>query len=332
MKKRKLGESGLEVSSLGLGCMGMSFSYGPPKDKKEMISLLRAAVERGVTFFDTAEVYGPFTNEELVGEALAPFRKQVVIATKFGFDLSGSDNRPGAAGLNSRPEHIKQAVEGSLKRLRVDTIDLLYQHRVDLNVPIEDVAGAVKELIGQGKVKYFGLSEAGVKTIRRAHAVQPVTVLQSEYSLWTRTPEKEVIPTIEELGIGLVPYSPLGKGFLTGKMNENTKFDSSDFRSTLPRFTPDALKGNQAMVELLNSIAERKKATPAQIALAWLLAQKPWIVPIPGTTKLNRLDENIGALEVELTTEDLRDIESASSKIKVQGARYPEKLEQMTGR
>ena len=332
MKKRKLGESGLEVSSLGLGCMGMSFSYGPPKDKKEMISLLRAAVERGVTFFDTAEVYGPFTNEELVGEALAPFRKQVVIATKFGFDLSGSDNRPGAAGLNSRPEHIKQAVEGSLKRLRVDTIDLLYQHRVDLNVPIEDVAGAVKELIGQGKVKYFGLSEAGVKTIRRAHAVQPVTVLQSEYSLWTRTPEKEVIPTIEELGIGLVPYSPLGKGFLTGKMNENTKFDSSDFRSTLPRFTPDALKGNQALVELLNSIAERKKATPAQIALAWLLAQKPWIVPIPGTTKLNRLDENIGALEVELTTEDLRDIESASSKIKVQGARYPEKLEQMTGR
>jgi aryl-alcohol dehydrogenase-like predicted oxidoreductase len=312
--------------------MGMSFSYGPPKDKKEMTSLLRAAVERGVTFFDTAEVYGPFTNEELVGEALAPFRKQLVIATKFGFDLSGPDTRPGAAGLNSRPEHIKQAVEGSLKRLKVATIDLLYQHRVDPNVPIEDVAGAVKELIQQGKVKHFGLSEAGVQTIRRAHKVQRVTALQSEYSLWTRTPEKEVIPTLEELGIGLVPYSPLGKGFLTGKIDENAKFDSSDFRSTLPRFTPEALKANQALIDLLGKIAQRKKATPAQIALAWLLAQKPWIVPIPGTTKLHRLDENIGAIAVELTPDDLREIESAASKIKVQGARYPEKLEQMTGR
>ncbi len=332
MKKRTLGNSGLKVSALGLGCMGMSFSYGPPKDKQEMTSLLRAAVERGVTFFDTAEVYGPFINEELVGEALAPFRKQVVIATKFGFDLSGSDTRPDAAGLNSRPEHIKEAVEGSLKRLKVDSIDLLYQHRVDPNVPIEDVAGAVKELIQQGKVKHFGLSEAGVQTIRRAHAVQPLTALQSEYSLWTRTPEKEVIPTLEELGIGFVPYSPLGKGFLTGKMNENTKFDSSDFRSTLPRFTPDALKANQVLIELLNGIAERKKATPAQIALSWLLAQKPWIVPIPGTTKLSRLDENIGAVAIKLTSDDLREIDNASSKIKVQGARYPEKLEQMTGR
>ncbi len=289
MQKRKLGKSNLEVSALGLGCMGMSFSYGPPKDKQEMTSLLRAAVQRGITFFDTAEVYGPFTNEELVGEALAPFRGQVVIATKFGFDLSGSDTRPGAAGLNSRPEHIKQAVEGSLKRLKVETIDLLYQHRVDPDVPIEDVAGAVKELIGQGKVKHFGLSEAGVQTIRRAHAVQPVTALQSEYSLWTRTPEKEVIPTLEELGIGLVPYSPLGKGFLTGKMDEKTTFDSSDFRSTLPRFTPEALKANQALVNLLGRIARRKNATTAQIALAWLLAQKPWIVPIPGTTKLQSL-------------------------------------------
>jgi aryl-alcohol dehydrogenase-like predicted oxidoreductase len=332
MLKRKLGKKGLEVSALGLGCMGMSFSYGPPKDKQEMISLLRAAVERGVTFFDTAEVYGPFINEELVGEALAPFRKQVVISTKFGFDLSGSDTRPGAAGLNSRPEHIKEAVEGSLKRLKVNSIDLLYQHRVDPNVPIEDVAGAVKELIQQGKVKHFGLSEAGAQTIRRAHAVQPITALQSEYSLWTRTPEKEVIPTIEELGIGFVTYSPLGKGFLTGKMNENTKFDSSDFRSTLPRFTPDALKANQVLIELLNGIAERKKATPAQIALAWLLAQKPWIVPIPGTTKLSRLEENIGTLVIKLTSDDLREIDSASSKIKVQGARYPEKLEKMTGR
>ncbi|MGA2604047.1 MAG: aldo/keto reductase [Verrucomicrobiia bacterium] len=332
MQKRKLGKSNLEVSAVGLGCMGMSFSYGPPKDKKEMTALLRAAVDRGVTFFDTAEVYGPFTNEELVGEALAPFRKQLVIATKFGFDLSGPDNRPGAAGLNSRPEHIKQAVEGSLKRLKVQTIDLLYQHRVDPNVPIEDVAGAVKELIQAGKVKHFGLSEAGVQTIRRAHKVQPVTALQSEYSLWTRTPEKEVIPTLEELGIGFVTYSPLGKGFLTGKIDENAKFDSSDFRSTLPRFTPEALKANQALIDLLGKIAQQKKATVAQIALAWLLAQKPWIVPIPGTTKLHRLDENIGAVAVELTPDDLREIETAASKIKVQGARYPEKLERMTGR
>ena len=332
MKKRKLGKSGLEVSAIGLGCMGMSFSYGPPKDKKEMISLLDAAVERGITFFDTAEVYGPFTNEELVGEALAPFRKQVVIATKFGFDLSGSDTRPGAAGLNSRPEHIKEAVEGSLKRLKVDVIDLLYQHRVDPNVAIEDVASAVKELIQQGKVKHFGLSEAGAQTIRRAHAVQPLTALQSEYSLWTRTPEKEVIPTLEELGIGFVPYSPLGKGFLTGKIDENAKFDSTDFRSTLPRFTPEALKANQALIELLGRIAERKKAAPAQIALGWLLTQRPWIVPIPGTTKLKRLEENIGAVELELTPADLREIETASSEIKVQGARYPEKLEAMTGR
>jgi len=332
MQKRILGNGKLEVSAVGLGCMGMSFSYGPPKDKQEMTSLLRAAVERGVTFFDTAEVYGPFTNEELVGEALAPFRGQVVIATKFGFDLSGSDTRPGAAGLNSRPEQIKQAVEGSLKRLKVDVIDLLYQHRVDPNVPIEEVAGAVKELIQAGKVKHFGLSEAGVKTIRRAHAVQPLTALQSEYSLWTRTPEKEVIPTLEELGIGFVTYSPLGKGFLTGKIDENAKFDSSDFRSTLPRFTPEALKANQALIDLLGAIGKRKQATVAQIALAWLLARKPWIVPIPGTTKLHRLDENLGAVAVELTPDDLRDIESAASKITVHGARYPEKLEQMTGR
>src|SRR5271169_4403270 len=332
MQKRKLGKSNLEVSAIGLGCMGMSFSYGPPKDKKEMTSLLHAAVERGITFFDTAEVYGPYLNEELVGEALAPFRKQVVIATKFGFDLSGGDHRPGVAGLNSRPEHIKQAVEGSLKRLKIERIDLLYQHRVDPNVPIEDVAGAVKQLIQKGKVKHFGLSEAGVQTIRRAHAIQPVTALQSEYSLWWRKPEAEVIPTLEELGIGLVPYSPLGKGFLTGKIDENAKFDSSDFRSTLPRFTPEALKVNQALIDLLGNIAQRKNATPAQIALAWLLAQKPWIVPIPGTTKLNRLDENIGAVAVGLTPDDLRDIESAASKITVQGARYPEKLEQMTGR
>jgi aryl-alcohol dehydrogenase-like predicted oxidoreductase len=336
MQKRKLGNSGLEVSALGLGCMGMSFSYGPPKDKPEMISLIRTAVERGITFFDTAEVYGPFLNEELVGEALAPFRKQVVIATKFGFDLSGSDHRPGAAGLNSRPEHIKEAVEGSLKRLKTDVIDLLYQHRVDPNVPIEDVAGTVKDLIQQGKVKHFGLSEAGVQTIRRAHAVQPVAALQSEYSLWWRRPEAEVIPTLEELGIGFVPYSPLGKGFLTGKIDENAKFESSDFRSTLPRFTPDALKANQAVIDLLASIAERKKATPAQIALAWLLAQKPsqepWMVPIPGTTKLDRLDENIGAVSVELTPDDLGDIDAAAAKITVQGARYPERLEQMTGR
>jgi aryl-alcohol dehydrogenase-like predicted oxidoreductase len=332
MQKRKLGQSNLEVSALGLGCMGMSFSYGPPKDKQEMTSLLRAAVQRGITFFDTAQSYGPFLNEELVGEALAPFRKDVVIATKFGFDLSGGDKRPGMRGLNSRPEHIKQVVEGSLKRLKVEIIDLLYQHRVDPNVPIEDVAGTVKELIQAGKVKHFGLSEAGVKTIRRAHAVQPLTALQSEYSLWTRAPEKEVIPTLEELGIGFVPYSPLGKGFLTGKIDENAKFDSSDFRSTLPRFTPEALKANQALINLLGSIAERKKATPAEIALAWLLAQKPWIVPIPGTTKLHRLDENIGAVSVELTPADLRDIEVAASKITVHGARYPEHLEQMSGR
>ena len=334
MQKRKLGKSGLEVSAVGLGCMGMSFSYGPPKDTKEMTSLLHAAVERGITFFDTAEIYGPFLNEELVGEALAPFRGKVVIATKFGFDLDPTfDPRgmKGSPGLNSRPEHIRQAVEGSLKRLKVDAIDLLYQHRVDPNVPIEDVAGTVKELIREGKVKHFGLSEAGVRTIRRAHAVQPLTVLQSEYSLWTRTPEQEVIPTLEELGIGLVPYSPLGKGFLTGKIDENTTFDSSDFRSTLPRFTPEALKANQVLVKLLGSIAERKKATPAQIALAWLLAQKPWIVPIPGTTKLHRLEENIGAVSVELTPDDLRQIDAASSKITIQGARYPEKLEKMTG-
>ena len=335
MQNRKLGKSNLEVSAIGLGCMGMSFSYGPPKDKQEMTSLLRAAVDRGITFFDTAEVYGPFLNEELVGEALAPFRGKVVIATKFGFDLNpNSDARaakPGVPGVTSRPDHIKQAVEGSLKRLKVETIDLLYQHRVDPNVPIEDVAGAVKELIQAGKVKHFGLSEAGAKTIRRAHAVQPLTALQSEYSLWTRTPEKEVIPTLEELGIGFVPYSPLGKGFLTGKMNENTTFDSSDFRSTLPRFTPEALKANQALIDLLASIGKRKNATPAQIALAWLLAQKPWIVPIPGTTKPNRLEENIGAGAIELTSEDLRDIDSAASKIKVEGARYPERLEKMTG-
>jgi aryl-alcohol dehydrogenase-like predicted oxidoreductase len=335
MQKRKLGKSNLEVSAIGLGCMGMSFSYGPPKDKQEMISLIRAAVERGVTFFDTAEVYGPFTNEELVGEALAPFRGQVVIATKFGFDLNPNlDPRgtKGAPGLNSRPEHIKEAVEGSLKRLKVKTIDLLYQHRVDPNVPIEDVAGAVKDLIKEGKVKHFGLSEAGVQTIRRAHAVQPVTALQSEYSLWWRKPEAEVLSTLEKLGIGFVPYSPLGRGFLTGKMNENTTFDSSDFRSGLPRFTSEALKANQAVVDLLGNIAKQKKATPAQIALAWLLAQKPWIVPIPGTTKLSRLDENIGSVAIELTSDDLREIDSAASKIKVEGARYPEKLEQMTGR
>ena len=331
MQKRKLGRSNLEVSALGLGCMGMSFSYGPPADKQEMIALLRAAVERGITFFDTAEVYGPFTNEELVGEALAPFRGKVAIATKFGFKLDPT-GKPGWLGLDSRPEHIKQVAEGSLKRLKVDAIDLFYQHRVDPDVPIEDVAGAVKDLIQEGKVKHFGLSEAAAKTIRRAHAIQPVTAVQSEYSLWTRGPEKEVLPTLEELGIGFVPYSPLGKGFLTGKINENTTFDSSDFRNTLPRFTPEARKANQALVDLLGKIAERKKATPAQIALAWLLAQKPWIVPIPGTTKLGRLEENIGAAAVELTSDDLRDIESASSKITVQGARYPEHIEQMTGR
>ena len=331
MQKRKLGKSNLEVSALGFGCMGMSFSYGPPKDKQEMTSVLRAAVERGITFFDTAEVYGPFLNEELVGEALAPFRKQVLIATKFGFELSSGNFRPGAAPINSRPEHIKQAVEGSLKRLKVDVIDLLYQHRVDPNVPIEDVAGAVKELIQQGKVNHFGLSEAGVQTIRRAHAVQPVTALQNEYSLWWRKPEQEVIPTLEELGIGFVPYSPLGRGFLTGKIDESTKFESTDFRSTLPRFAPEALKANQALIDLLASIAKRKNATPAQIALAWLLAQKPWIVPIPGTTKLSRLEENIGAVSIELTPGDLQEIDAAASKIKVVGDRYPERMEKMTG-
>jgi len=331
MQKRKLGKSNLEVSALGFGCMGMSFSYGPPKDKKEMIEVLHAAVDRGITFFDTAEVYGPFLNEELVGEALAPFRGKVVIATKFGFDVSGADRRPGAFSQNSRPAHIKEAVEGSLKRLRVESIDLLYQHRVDPNVPIEDVAGTVKELIQAGKVKHFGMSEAGVKTIRRAHAVQPVTALQSEYSLWWRKPEAEVIPTLEELGIGLVPYSPLGKGFLTGKIDANTKFESTDFRSTLPRFTQEAMKTNQAVVDLIGRIAKQKNATPAQIALAWVLAQKPWMVPIPGTTKLSRLDENIGALSIHLTSEDLRDIDATASKITVEGARYPERLEQMTG-
>jgi aryl-alcohol dehydrogenase-like predicted oxidoreductase len=335
VQKRRLGMSGLEVSALGLGCMGMSFSYGPPKDKQAMTALLRAAVERGVTFFDTAEVYGPFVNEALVGEALAPFRGEVVIATKFGFDVSPGNDPRGMTGApggpNSRPEHIKQAAEGSLKRLRVEAIDLLYQHRVDPGVPIEDVAGAVKDLIQEGKVKHFGLSEAGVKTIRRAHAVQPVTALQSEYSLWTRTPEKDVIPTLEELGIGFVPFSPLGRGFLTGKIDENVKFGEADLRSTLPRFTPDAIKANQALIVLLSNIAGRKQATPAQIALAWLMAQKPWIVPIPGTTNLNRLDENIGAVAVELTPDDLRDIDEAAAKIQVQGTRYPEKLEAMTG-
>jgi len=330
MKKRKLGKNGLEVSAIGLGCMGMSFGYGPPKDKQEMISLLHDAVERGVTFFDTAEVYGPFTNEELVGQGLAPFRDRVVIATKFGFKLDPKSGR--SIGVDSRPEHIKEVAEASLKRLRTDVIDLFYQHRVDPEVPIEDVAGAVKELIHEGKVKYFGLSEAGVQTIRRAHAVQTVAALQNEYSLWWRRPEEEVLHALEELGIGFVPFSPLGRGFLTGKMNENTTFDSNDFRNTLPRFTPEARKANQALVDLLGEIAKRKKATPAQIALAWLLAQKPWIVPIPGTTKLKRLEENIGAVEIELTLDDLREIESAASQIEVQGDRYPEHLEQMTGR
>ncbi|HSB16446.1 MAG TPA: aldo/keto reductase [Bryobacteraceae bacterium] len=330
MKKRKLGKSGLEVSALGLGCMGMSFGYGPAGEKKEMISLIRSAVERGVTFFDTAEVYGPFTNEELVGEALAPFREQVVIATKFGFKLDLNTGKQ--AGLDSRPEHVKQVAEASLKRLKTNTIDLFYQHRVDPDVPIEDVAGAVKDLIQEGKVKHFGLSEAGVKTIRRAHAVQPVAAVQSEYSLWWRSPEAEVLPTLEELGIGFVPFSPLGKGFLTGKIDENTTFDSSDFRNIVPRFTPEARKGNQALVDLLARVAEQKKATPAQIALAWLLARKPWIVPIPGTTKLHRLEENIGAAAVELTSGDLREIDSAATQITVQGARYPENLERMTGR
>ena len=331
MQKRKLGKSDLEVSALGLGCMGMSWSYGPAKDKQEMIALLRAAVERGVTFFDTAEVYGPLVNEELVGEALAPFRGKVVIATKFGWAPAPGDADRWSA-LNSRPEHIKQAVEGSLQRLKVDAIDLYYQHRVDLNVPIEDVAGAVKELIHQGKVKHFGLSEAGAQTIRRAHAVQGVTALQSEYSLWFRQPEEAVLPTLEELGIGFVPFSPLGKGFLTGKIDEDTKFDSTDFRNTVPRFNAENRKANQALVDLLGRFAEQKKATPAQIALAWLLAKKPWIVPIPGTTKLHRLEENLVAADVELTPEDLRAIESASSNIQLQGARYSDFHEQLTGR
>src|SRR6202167_906496 len=332
MQKRKLGKSNLEVSAIGLGCMGMSFSYGPPKDKKEMTDLLHAAVERGITFFDTAEVYGPFTNEELLGEALAPYRSKVVIATKFGFDLSGPDTRPGAAVVNSRPEHIKKAVEGSLKRLKTDVIDLLYQHRVDPNVPIEDVAGAVKELIQEGKVKHFGMSEANAKTIRRAHAVQPVAALQSEYSLFWREPEQTVIPTLAELGIGFVPFSPLGKGFLTGKIDADTKFDSTDFRNTVPRFNPENRKANQALVDVISSFAEQRKATPAQIALAWLLAKKPWIVPIPGTTKLARLEENLGAADIALPPQDVRALEDASSEIKLEGARYSAFHEQLVGR
>ena len=330
MEKRKLGKSNLEVSALGLGCMGLSFGFGPAVDKKDGIALIRAAVERGVTFFDTAEIYGPFTNEDLVGEALAPFRKKVAIATKFGFKIDPATGK--MAGLDSRPAHIKDVAEASLKRLKTDVIDLFYQHRVDPDVPIEDVAGAVKELIQQGKVKHFGLSEAGVKTIRRAHAVQPVTALQSEYSLWWREPEAEVIPTLEELGIGFVPFSPLGKGFLTGKIDEKTTFDSSDFRNIVPRFSPEARKANQAVVDLLGRIAEQKKATPAQIALAWLLGQKPWMVPIPGTTKVSRLDENLGGANIKLTTADLTEIDSAASKIKVEGARYPEHMQKMVGR
>ncbi len=330
MQKRKLGKSGLEVSALGFGCMGMSQSYGPAGDRRDLISLLRSAVERGITFFDTAEVYGPWTNEELVGEALSPLRDHVVIATKFGFNIDSKRERP-VSGPDSRPERIRQVAEGSLKRLKVDVIDLFYQHRVDPNVPIEDVAGTVKDLIQEGKVKHFGLSEAGAQTIRRAHGVQPITAVQSEYSLWLRGPEAEVLPTLQELGIGFVPYSPLGKGYLTGKIDENTAFDSSDIRNTIPRFTPEARKANQALVDLLGRIAQRKKATPAQIALVWLLAQRPWIVPIPGTRKLERLEENIGATAVELTPDDLLDIESAASKITVQGARYPEYLERMTG-
>jgi aryl-alcohol dehydrogenase-like predicted oxidoreductase len=331
MKKRKLGKSGLEVSALGLGCMGMSFGYGPAGDKTEMISLIRTAVERGVTFFDTAEVYGPFTNEELVGEALAPVREQVVIATKFGFkpDPNGG---PRWSGLNSRPEHIKEVANASLKRLKTDVIDLFYQHRVDPNVPIEDVAGAVKDLIQQGKVKHFGLSEAGVQTIRRAHAVQPVAALQSEYSLWWREPEAEVIPTLEDLGIGFVPFSPLGKGFLTGKISEGTQFDKTDFRNIVPRFTPENRKVNLVLVDLIGNFAQQKKTTPAQIALAWLLAQKPWIAPIPGTTKRHRLEENIGAVAVDLTSDDLRQLETAAAKIAVQGARYPEEFQKLVGR
>src|SRR5271163_653798 len=330
MQKRKLGKSNLEVSALGLGCMGLSFGFGPAVDKKDGIALIRAAVERGVTFFDTAEVYGPFTNEELVGEALAPFRKQVAIATKFGFKHDPATGK--MAGLDSRPAHIKEVAEASLKRLKTDVIDLFYQHRVDPNVPIEDVAGAVKDLIQQGKVKHFGLSEAGVQTIRRAHAVQPVAALQSEYSIWSREPAAEVIPTLEELGIGFVPFSPLGRGFLTGKITEDTKFDSTDFRTVVPRFTPENRKANQALVDLLGRIAEKKKATPAQIALAWLLAQKPWIVPIPGTTKLSRLDENNGSLAIKFTSDDLLEIDNAASKITVQGDRYPERVLRMSGR
>ncbi|HEY6487751.1 MAG: aldo/keto reductase [Terracidiphilus sp.] len=331
MQKRRLGKSNLEVSALGLGCMGMSFSYGPPKDKQEMIKLLHASVEHGITFFDTAEVYGPHTNEGLLGEGLAPYKGKVAIATKFGFNVN-PDGSPGGQGLNSRPERIKQVADASLKRLRIDVIDLFYQHRVDPDVPIEDVAGAVKELIAQGKVKHFGMSEAAAKTIRRAHAVQPVAAVQSEYSLWWRKPEAEVLPMLEELGIGFVPYSPLGKGFLTGKIDEKTELDKTDFRSTLPRFTPEARKANQALVDLLGPIAKRKNATPAQIALAWLLAQRPWIVPIPGTTKLHRLEENLGALSVELSKKDLAEIEAAAAQIEVQGARYPEHIEAMTGR
>ena len=327
MQKRRLGKNGLEVSALGLGCMGMSMAYGPPADKKEMIALIGKAVERGVTFFDTAELYGPYTNEELLGEALAPFRGQIAIATKFGIKLDPG----GQQAQDSRPERIRQSLEGSLERLKVDAIDLYYQHRVDPDVPIEDVAGAVKELIRQGKVKHFGLSEAGAQTIRRAHAVQPVAAVESEYSLWWRKPEEEVLPTCEELGIGFVPFSPLGKGFLTGKIDENTMFDSSDFRNIVPRFTPEARKANRALVDLLAKIAEEKKATPAQIALAWLLARKPWIVPIPGTTKLSRLEENIGATAIELTSDDLREIDGAASKIRIEGARYPEALEKRTG-
>ena len=331
MQKRKLGKSNLEVSAIGLGCMGMSFSYGPPKDKQEMIALLRTSVDRGITFFDTAEVYGPFTNEELVGEALSPFKGKVVIATKFGFRLKPG-GEPGFLGPNSRPERIKEVAEASLKRLRVDVIDLFYQHRVDPNVPIEDVAGAVKDLIQEGKVRHFGLSEAGVRIIRRAHAVQPVTALQSEYSLWWREPEAEILPTLEELGIGFVPFSPLGKGYLTGKIDENTTFDSTDFRNTVPRFNPEARKANRALVDLLETVAQRKKATPAQIALAWVLAQKPWMVPIPGTTKLHRLEENVAAASIELSDEDLREIESATSEITVQGARYSEGAQRMINR
>jgi aryl-alcohol dehydrogenase-like predicted oxidoreductase len=329
MQKRKLGNGDLEVSAVGLGCMGMSFGYGPAADRQEMIALIRAAFERGVTFFDTAEAYGPYANEELVGEALAPVRDHVVVATKFGFEFDADGQQ---RGLNSRPEHIREVVEGSLERLEVDTIDLLYQHRVDPEVPIEDVAGTVRELIEEGKVKHFGLSEPGVQTIRRAHAVQPVTAVQSEYSLWWRRPEDEVLPTLEELGIGFVPFSPLGKGFLTGAITESTTFDSTDFRNIVPRFTPEARRANQALVDLLGEIASRKQATPAQIAIGWLLAQKPWIVPIPGTTKLNRLEENIEAAAVELTRDDLREIESAVSTVTVQGDRYPERLEQLTGR